>query len=505
MNEVLANIQKLTDSLWVKFENFYSIWTLYQMAIIAACYLAALGAAAVIEPRIEARLRKIEQQPQLLRFLAVLLRRLKWFIFPVLLWFSTAVIRELTWPSRSYLIGMAASLAMTWVTVSVLSRIIRNRSLARIVEICAWSVAALYITGWLDPTVKFLDWAAISIGEIRISLYTFLKGLIVLGVLLWLGKILGDFIERKAKGNDLLSPSMQVLLGKLAKTLFFFVAAAAGLSAAGLDLTVLTVFSGALGLGLGFGLQKVLSNLASGFIMLMDRSVKPGDVIELGGTFGWITSIRARYVSVVTRDGAEYLIPNEHFITERVVNWSYSTRKIRLEVKFGVDYASDPHLVREVVAAAIKGIPRVLDHPAPVCHLVAFGESSLDFVVRFWIFDPEEGITNIRSAALLAIWDVLKLNGIAIPYPHLTLSAGRQSSRTCRRQWATRRMPNRLRRALGPRASPREPPRPDEGSILPDDRASPPKSCTNEQGIRTAGHTRSGARDLSSVGAASLI
>ena len=167
---------------------------------------------------------------------------------------------------------------------------------------------------------------------------------------------------------------MQVLLGKLAKTLFFFVAAAAGLSAAGLDLTVLTVFSGALGLGLGFGLQKVLSNLASGFIMLMDRSVKPGDVIELGGTFGWITSIRARYVSVVTRDGAEYLIPNEHFITERVVNWSYSTRKIRLEVKFGVDYASDPHQVREVVAAAIKGIPRVLDHPAPVCHLVAFGE-----------------------------------------------------------------------------------------------------------------------------------
>jgi small-conductance mechanosensitive channel len=421
MTEVSGTIQKLADSVWMKLENFYSIWTLYQVTIIIACYLAALGAAKMIEPRIEAQLRKIEQQPQLLRFLVVLLRRLKWFFFPVFLWVSGALIRELTWPSRSYFVVMATSLALTWVTVSVLSRIIRNRSLARIVEVCVWSLAALYIVGWLNPTIAFLDWSAVSVGEVRISLYTLLKGLIVLGVLLWLGKILGNFIERKAKDNDFLSPSMQVLLGTLAKTLLFLIAAAAGLSAAGLDLTVLTVFSGALGLGLGFGLQKVTSNLASGFIMLMDRSIKPGDVIELGGTFGWISSIRARYVSVVTRDGAEYLIPNEHFITERVVNWSYSDRKIRLEVKFGVDYASDPHLVRKLVAEAIRGIPRVLDDPAPVCHLVAFGDSSLDFVVRFWIYDPEGGITNIKGSALLAIWDVLKIHDIAIPYPHMTV------------------------------------------------------------------------------------
>lgn len=421
MNEFLTEIQKQGESLLVKIENLYSIWTLYQVFIIAACYLTALGLAAVIEPRIEARLRKIEQQPQLLRFLVVLLRRLKWFIFPALLWGSAAIIREVTWPSRSYFVAMAASLAMTWVTVSVLSRIIRNRSLARLVEISAWTVVALYIVGWLSPTINFLDWAAISFGEVRISLYTVLKGLVVLCVLLWLGQIIGGLIERQTKGNDLLSPSMQVLLSQLAKTVVFIIAAAAALSAAGLDLTVLTVFSGALGLGLGFGLQKVMSNLASGFIMLLDRSIKPGDVIELGETFGWITSIRARYVSAVTRDGAEYLIPNEHFITERVVNWSYSNRKIRLEVKFGVDYASDPHLVRKVVGEAIRGIPRVLIEPSPVCHLTAFGDSSLDFVVRFWIYDPEGGITNIQGAALLAIWDVLKKNNIAIPYPHMTL------------------------------------------------------------------------------------
>jgi small-conductance mechanosensitive channel len=366
-----------------------------------------------------------------MRFLVVLLRRLKWFIFPALLWFSAAVIRGVTWPSRSYLVGLAASLALTWVIVSVLSRIIRNRSLARIVAICAWTVAALYILDWLNSTIEFLDWAAVSFGGVRISLYTLLKGLIVLCILLWLGKIIGDLIERQTKDSDLLNPSMQVLLSQLAKTLVFIIAATAALSAAGLDLTVLTVFSGALGLGLGFGLQKVLSNLASGFIMLMDRSVKPGDVIELGGTFGWITSIRARYVSVVTRDGAEYLIPNEQFITERVINWSYSNRKIRLEVKFGVDYASDPHLVRKVVAAAVLGIPRVLDDPPPVCHLVEFGDSSLDFVVRFWIYDPEGGVTNIKGAALLAIWDVLKLNNIAIPYPHITLLRRAQNQPDC--------------------------------------------------------------------------
>ena len=421
MNEVLPQIQKLADSVSMRIDNFYSVWTLYQIAAIVACYFAAVGAASVIEPRIEARLRKIEQQPQLLRFLVVLLRRLRWFLFSVLLWGSAAIIRNVTWPSRSYIIGIVASLAMTWVTVAVLSRIIRNRSLARIVEICGWSAATLYIVGWFGPTIHFLDWVSVSFGGVRISLYTILKGLIILGVLLWLGKIVGDFIEKQAKGNDLLSPSMHALLSKLVKTLVVIVAAAAALSASGVDLTALTVFSGAFGLGLGFGLQKALSNLVSGFLMLMDRSVKPGDVIQLGSTFGWISSIRARYVSVVTRDGAEYLIPNEQFITERVINWSYSNRKIRLEVKFGVDYASDPHLVRTVVAEAVRGIARVLNEPPPICHLIAFGDSSLDFVVRFWIYDPEEGVTNIQGAALLAIWDVLKLNRIAIPYPHLEL------------------------------------------------------------------------------------
>jgi small-conductance mechanosensitive channel len=165
-------------------------------------------------------------------------------------------------------------------------------------------------------------------------------------------------------------------------------------------------------------LQKVASNLISGFIILLDRSIKPGDVISVGNTFGWITSLRARYVSVNTREGVEYLIPNETFVTDKFVNLSYSDRSIRLEIKFGVSYASDPHMVRKLAVDTVKNLLRILHIPEPVCHMVAFGDSSLDFVLRFWIQDPEHGVSNIRGDCFLALWDEFKQHGIQIPYPH---------------------------------------------------------------------------------------
>jgi len=186
----------------------------------------------------------------------------------------------------------------------------------------------------------------------------------------------------------------------------------------GIDLTALTVFSGAVGVGIGFGLQKVVSNFVSGVIILMDKSIKPGDVISLGETFGWIRLLRGRYVSVVTRDGREYLIPNDDFITGQVVNWSFTDKLVRLDVPFGVSYGSDPHDVRKIAVAACAGVSRVANDPLPVCHLTAFGDSSLDFLLRFWIADPEQGLTNIRGAVMLALWDGFKENGIDIPFPH---------------------------------------------------------------------------------------
>lgn len=163
--------------------------------------------------------------------------------------------------------------------------------------------------------------------------------------------------------------------------------------------------------------EKVVSNLVSGIILLIDRSIKPGDVISRGETFGRIKQLNARHVSVITRDGREFLIPNEDLVTSQVINWSYSDKNIRLDVPFDVSYAADPHLVRKIAMDAVRGTNRVMSVPAPVCHLTAFGDSSINFVLRFWISDPAAGVVNVKSDVLLALLDALKANGIEIPYP----------------------------------------------------------------------------------------
>ncbi|MGR3708843.1 MAG: mechanosensitive ion channel family protein, partial [Alterinioella nitratireducens] len=165
------------------------------------------------------------------------------------------------------------------------------------------------------------------------------------------------------------------------------------------------------------GLQKVVSNLVSGIIILLDKSIKPGDVISLGDTFGWIETLGARYASVVTRDGKEYLIPNEDLITSQVVNWSHSNQFVRLDINFGTAYSDDPHKVRKLAIEAARSVDRVLSSRAPVCHIVGFGDSSVDYVLRFWILDPTGGLTNIRGNVFLALWDSFQENGISIPFP----------------------------------------------------------------------------------------
>ena len=317
--------------------------------------------------------------------------------------------------------GLAATLAIAGIVISIISRFIRNRTLATLFAYTAWTVAALHLSGYLNVALTVLDAAAFTIGDFRLSLLAVLKAVLFLTVLIWLALIAGNFLERRIRQNEDLAPALQVLLAKFIKFTLLTLAVLGTVSAMGIDLTVLTIFSGALGLGIGFGLQKVASNLISGIIILSDRSIKPGDVISLGETFGWINSLNARYVSVITRDGVEYLIPNESFVSEQVVNWSYSNRNVRLEIRFGVGYDSDPHLVRKIAAEAVASIERVLQKPAPICHITGFGDSSVDFVLRFWIRDPKSGLSNIRGAAFLALWDTFNSHGINIPYPHRQL------------------------------------------------------------------------------------
>jgi small-conductance mechanosensitive channel len=281
---------------------------------------------------------------------------------------------------------------------------------------------AASILGVVDDTAQVLDNAAFSVGKIRISLLGVLQAGILFAVAMWLSFTVGNFLDRRIQDTEELTPSLRVLLGKVTRISLIVLAAMIAVSGLGIDLTALTVLSGAVGVGIGFGLQKVVSNFISGIIILLDQSIKPGDTISLGETFGWIRELRARFVSVVTRDGREFLIPNEDFITHEVINWSFSDKYVRLDVDFGVSYDADPHEVTRIAIGAAGSVGRVdAARRPPVCWLTEFGDSSLNFKLRFWITDPQQGLTNIRGKVLLALWDAFKENDINIPYPHREL------------------------------------------------------------------------------------
>ena len=393
-------------------------WFLYQALIIAMLFLMAKLVAHRIEPVVEKRARQIKGHPGLLRVVIALLRRTDWIFFAVFLFVALTILRSITWPSRTHLIAVALSLSLAWLFTSVLSRVIRNRLVARTLGWLAWIYAALVILSIDDEAATFLDSLALPLGALRLSALTVLKGMLLLVATIWLAVVVGNYLDERVQSSEELTPSIRVLVGKIAKIGLVLVAATIALSSAGIDLTALTVFSGAVGVGLGFGLQKVVSNFVSGVIILLDKSIKPGDTISLEGTFGWIRELRARFVSVVTRDGREYLIPNEDFVTQRVINWSFSDNLVRLDVDFGVSYDADPHRVTQLAIDAAMTVARVDADRRPVCWLTGFGKSSLNFVLRFWIHDPQQGLTNVRGKVLMALWDTFKDNGIDIPYPH---------------------------------------------------------------------------------------
>lgn len=393
-------------------------WVFYQLVIAAALFAVAWGVSRVFAGRYHDWLRERDNWPKWrLRFALLLHKRMKLLIFVVLLWPTVWAMREITWPSRSYLLTILAQLALGWFVIAFLSRVIANALLRMIVRTGGWVWVTLWILGLTDKTQGLLDSAAIHFGDMRLSIWLFLQAIVLIGGMFMIARVLSNASASNIRRIDDISPSMQVLVIKFLQVLLYGVALFAGLKAVGVDLTGLAVLSGAIGVGLGFGLQKVVSNLVSGIIILLDKSVKPGDVISLGETFGWIHSLGARYVSVVTRDGKEYLIPNEDLITGQVVNWSHSDDFVRLDIFFGTAYGDDPHKVRKLAIEAAMGVERVLTSRPAVCHIVGFGDSSVDYILRFWIRDPTGGLTNIRGNVYLALWDTFQANGVSIPFP----------------------------------------------------------------------------------------
>lgn len=276
----------------------------------------------------------------------------------------------------------------------------------------------------------------IDIGAYRLSLYGFVSAILV-AVLLWfVVRISLRTIKWLLRRNTQIDDTQRLLIEKLTGIILFGVAALAGIDLLGIDLTALAVFSGALGLAIGFGLQKTVGNLIAGIILLMDRSIKPGDVIVVGdgsamggssvggsgGGFanvGRVAQIGVRAVSVITRDGKKHLIPNELLMTQPVENWSYSSRDVRVRMKVPVGYDSDLRLAQSLIIAAAKDNPRVLAEPEPMVWVTGFGERAVEHELRLWIADPEAGLGNIQGEVFMSIWDAFREQGITLPYPQI--------------------------------------------------------------------------------------
>ncbi|WP_185968580.1 mechanosensitive ion channel domain-containing protein [Paracoccus sp. M683] len=422
MDQLTPDIVNAAEGLWSHVRLFaqsmLAPWRLYQLLGIVALAVLAWLAAWLTAPRLSDWLRSREGwRKWQLRLGLMVGRRLRLIFFAIFAWATVAVMRELTWPSRSQLIALAAVVSTAWLVISFLVRVISNPFLRRIVTWGAWVWVTLYFLKLLDPTSHFLESVAISFGEFRLSALTVIKALAITGLMIGGARFLSRTVTGRLANNSDISPSMRVLTAKLLQVVLFTLAVIIGLKAVGFDLTGLAVFSGAVGVGIGFGLQKVVSNLVSGVIILLDKSVKPGDVISIGDTFGWIEELGARYVSVVTRDGKEYLIPNEDLVTGQVVNWSHTNNFVRLDLKFGTSYDDDPHEVSKIAINAAMTVKRVMAQRTPVCWITGFGDSSVDYVLRFWITDSEGGLTNVRGQVFLALWDAFKKHGISIPFP----------------------------------------------------------------------------------------
>lgn len=415
MQDFQSELMDLASEAW---RVVFQPWTIYQILIIGVAFGLSWLLSKRLEPPLESWVRGLKINVGFLRLFAVLLRRIDWILFVLFTAIANLIVSGASWPSHAFFIRLVFNLSLAWLAISVLSQIMRSRQAAKWVAALAWLIVALNITGYLEPATKALDSIAFNLGDMRVSALIVLKSTILLTGLLWLATNTGNFLETRVKLLTDLTPSLQVLIGKFIKIFLVITAIAIAFNGVGIDLTVLAVFSGAIGVGLGFGLQKVVSNFISGIVILLDKSIKPGDTISVGETFGWIRELRARFVSVVTRDGREYLIPNEEFITERVINWSFTDKMVRLDVDFGVSYDSNPHLVSKTAIAATESVERVSNAKKPVCWMTEFGDSSLNFKVRFWISDPENGLTNIRGMVMLALWDAFQENNISIPYPH---------------------------------------------------------------------------------------
>jgi len=287
-----------------------------------------------------------------------------------------------------------------------------------------WAVSAVVALGWLDAIEAALNHISLVPGKSQFSLWALLKGLVVVTAFVVVATLIARAIERHLMRLDQVAVSTRVGISKFTYFLLVGLGVLLGINAAGVDVTTLNVLTGAIGLGLGFGLQAVASNFVSGFVLLMDKSIKPGDVISFAapggaatGNFGWVQELRGRYVVVRDRDGVDTLVPNQNLITSSFINWSYSDQRVRLKLPVTISYDDDPEVALKLLVEATEDHPRILRDPPPVSRLMSFENHGMLLEVRFWIADPVNGVNNVRSDVNRAIWRIFRTHGVTIPVP----------------------------------------------------------------------------------------
>jgi small-conductance mechanosensitive channel len=281
---------------------------------------------------------------------------------------------------------------------------------------------AFQVLGWFDAIERTLDKIDLIPGKAQFSLWSLLKGIVVIAGFLIVTSLIARTIERRVMKLEGIAISTRIGISKFSTFALLALGVLLGINASGVDLTALTVLTGAIGLGLGFGLQSIASNFVSGFVLLLDKSIKPGDVISFTGTtgtssenFGWVQELRGRYIVVRDRDGVETLVPNQNLMTNSVINWSYSDQRVRIRLPLHISFQDDPEIALQVLVDAAANHPRILKDPGPVSRLMSFENFGMRVEVRFWIRDPMNGVNNVRSDVNREIWRLFKKHGITIP------------------------------------------------------------------------------------------
>ena len=411
------------QTIWQEIRgDISSAAAVWQFAIIAV----AMGVAWLINGALRSYVLKRVQENRPIEEAKLAIGGINRALFPLttlfFVWMSKLILADF---QHVGLLALACRLLLAMAAIRLIVYAVRYifppsgllKTLENVISWCVWVLLALHLTGYLSHISEALEDIQFNIGKTPVNLLLILQGILTVVATLFIALWLSRLIENKLMRTEDLSANMRVVMVKLIRIFFMAIAVLIALSAVGLDITLLSVFGGALGIGLGFGLQKIASNYVSGFIILLDKSMQIGDVITTENHYGVVTDLRSRYMVLRKLDGTEVVIPNETFITSSVINHSFTDRKARVQMPIQISYESNLELAMRLMLKAATMQQRVLKDPKPVTYIIAFGENGIDLMMHLWILDQEEGSMELKSSVYLDIWHAFKENSIVIPCP----------------------------------------------------------------------------------------